>query len=803
MKPIARTLAIASLFVSRLGTPAAAQPASAGPATIDLRRHQANASRVVPMSKPRGAIRITFEPVEWPNASFRAPEGRPWDWSKQSILLLDLSNPERRAIEFGIRVDDDPSADGHAHCRSAMGQLKPGESATFSFPLDTRVAMSQGMRGLPEYAGARSLSAYGEGPFSTAHIVVFQVFLHAPTEPRTLEIRSAGVAPAISLNGIVDAFGQYAKAEWPGKIRSESDLVERHKVEAADLNAHRVLPGRDRFGGWGDGPKQAATGFFRTAKLDGNWWLVDPDGALFLSLGIDTVSRHESTIITGRESMFAALPKPGTPLAKHFGAVGQIHSGPVHSGKTFNFYEANLERVYGPDFARRWKETTLARLKSWGFNTIGNWSDQGLHGARRIPYVATAGIYGGHARVGSGSDYWGKMHDPFDPRFAVSVANSLRGVVAAVKGDPWCLGYFVDNELSWGGFGDENGRYGLALGALSLPAETSPAKRALLVQVKRKYGDISRLNSAWGTALGGWPALDGPWKPAAKDSDWTSGFKSDLAAFVKELARTYFQTVRRQLKSADPDHLYLGCRFAWRTQEAVAAAGEFCDVVSFNIYDRRVDPKKWAILATLDRPSIIGEFHVGALDRGMFHAGLVSSANQEERARVYADYVSSVLDNPNLVGCHWFQYIDEPLIGRSYDGENYNIGFLTVTDTPYPELVAAARKIHREAYSRRSTNRSKGQQAGDSAAAAVQGAGQLKAGHAVPVDGGRHADTVWRAEGLDPHATRVVHMPGDHPNRAPRSARYGGVPQNIGELLDQERGDTAVRGAGLQNAVRE
>ena len=110
--------------------------------------------------------------------------------------------------------------------------------------------------------------------------------------------------------------------------------------------------------------------------------------------------------------------------------------------------------------------------------------------------------------------------------------------------------------------------------------------------------------------------------------------------------------------------MYLGCRFAWRTEEAVAAAAEFCDVVSFNIYDRRVDPGKWAFLETLGRPAIIGEFHVGALDRGMFHPGLVSASNQQERAAVYADYVASVLDNPALVGCHWFQYVDEPLTGR-------------------------------------------------------------------------------------------------------------------------------------------
>ena len=222
------------------------------------------------------------------------------------------------------------------------------------------------------------------------------------------------------------------------------------------------------------------------------------------------------------------------------------------------------------------------------------------------------------------------MHDPFDPKFAESVHNSLRGVTAQVKGDPWCLGYFVDNELSWGGFGDEGGRYGLGLGALGLPAASSPAKQAIVEQLRKKYGQISGLNAAWKIQLQRLAGARLPWKPASSHSAWSTEFKADMAAFVKELARTYFKTIRDELKAADPDHLYLGCRFAWRTEEAVAAAAEFCDVVSFNIYDRRVDPKKWAFLTKLGRPVIIGEFHAGALDRGMFHPGLVSAADQQE-----------------------------------------------------------------------------------------------------------------------------------------------------------------------------
>ena len=48
----------------------------------------------------------------------------------------------------------------------------------------------------------------------------------------------------------------------------------------------------DRFGGWADGPKLNATGAFRTEKLDSKWWLVDPDGRLFFSLGVQAVNRR-------------------------------------------------------------------------------------------------------------------------------------------------------------------------------------------------------------------------------------------------------------------------------------------------------------------------------------------------------------------------------------------------------------------------------------------------------------------------------------------------------------------------------
>jgi len=167
---------------------------------------------------------------------------------------------------------------------------------------------------------------------------------------------------------------------------------------------------------------------------------------------------------------------------------------------------------------------------------------------------------------------------------------------------------------------------------------------------------------------------------------------------VKAFALQYFRSVRETLRRYAPNHLYLGCRFAWYTPEAVEAAAETSEVLGFNFYVPRIERARWKFLEAYDRPILSGEFHFGALDRGMFHTGLVPARNQQERAQMYAEYVRSVVEHPYFVGCHWFQYIDQPLTGRWFDGENYNIGFITITDTPYPEMVSAARAIHQQIY---------------------------------------------------------------------------------------------------------
>jgi hypothetical protein len=280
--------------------------------------------------------------------------------------------------------------------------------------------------------------------------------------------------------------------------------------------------------------------------------------------------------------------------------------------------------------------------------------------------------------------------DPFSPGFTNELHRSMQALKASgAAADPWCIGAFVDNEMGWG---SGNSPSALAREVLRLPADR-PAKRAFVERLQKEYADIGALNAAWKTSFDTWESL---LKQVESTEKWTC--ENDCAEFLTEFSERYFSTVRDALKAVAPELLYLGCRFAWGPDRVYRAASRYCDVVSLNLYRHTVC--KDLPEGCEDKPIIIGEYHFGAMDRGAFHTGLGIANDQAERAELYTNYVRSALAHPRCVGTHWFQWSDQPLTGRG-DGENYPVGFVTVTDTPYPELTAAAREIGEAMYAER------------------------------------------------------------------------------------------------------
>lgn len=478
----------------------------------------------------------------------------------------------------------------------------------------------------------------------------------------------------------IDALGQYKHRDWPGKTHGPADLAVKRDAEAKDLAAHPGPAQWDKWGGWAAGPQQKATGFFRVEKIDGKWWLVDPDGRLFFSHGMDCVREMDATPIDGRATWFEDFPGDKPEFKSFLSSQFSLHGHYAGTtSKCFSFIGANLLRKYGPDWRTTYASLAHQRLRSWGLNTIANWSDERTYLMRRTPYTDSIGSRNAKNIEGS-EGYWGKFPDVFDPSFSDGVRRSMESNRGGSAGDPWCIGYFSDNEMSWGTDG-----ISLALGALHSPPEQA-AKKAFLDDLRAHYGEIARLNEAWGSAHASWDAL-----LQSREAPDKKKAEADLKAFYTRIAERYFQVVREAIKAAAPNQLYLGCRFAWVNERAAAAGAKYCDVVSYNLYRKSIADFKFN--GGADVPLIVGEFHFGALDRGMFHTGLVKTSNQVARADSYRSYLEGALKHPQFVGTHWFKYQDEPVTGRSYDEENYQIGFVDVCDTPYDETIAASRAV--------------------------------------------------------------------------------------------------------------
>jgi len=654
-------------------------------AGLDMDRVQTTDTSV---RRVHGGLELTTGHEQpWPGICLKAAQGK-WDLSQFAWVAMDLRNSGSERVTVYCRVDN-PEADGRAHCLTGQVSVDPGQEALLTVRLhETAWALSEplelmGMRGFPQY----------QGKLDPANVTQVLVFVAEPSVDHRFVIGNvhAGgevtVLDSTHMMPLIDEYGQFMHADWPGKIHSPQDLTRQRRGEDQDLARHPGPSHWNQYGGWAQGPALEATGFFRVQKLKGKWWLVDPKGRLFWSHGIDCVNLGSSTPISDREHYFKQLPDVTTPLGHFYGQGDWAPHGFYKDHRpyrTYDFGRANMQRKYGDNAAEQFSVRTHQRLRSWGLNTIGNWSQNSICQMRCTPYVATVNVRS--RQIAGSSGYWGRFPDPFDPSFRRVLRRAVLAKQDREINDPWCLGFFVDNELAWGT------DVSLSLAALKSPAD-QPAKQTFVERLTARYQTVERLNQIWGTSYASWQAL----LDSTAEPDQAKA-RADLTAFYTHLAERYFGIIREELKRLAPHQLYLGCRFAWVNDRAAQAAFRFCDVIAYNRYDYSV--KRFRLPQDLDRPVIIGEFHFGALDRGMFHTGLKPVQDQQDRAAKYRSYVYGALENPQIVGTHWFQYRDQATTGRG-DGENYQIGFIDICDTPYSETIKACREVGYRLYQHR------------------------------------------------------------------------------------------------------
>ncbi|MGJ8692316.1 MAG: beta-galactosidase [Thalassotalea sp.] len=670
----------------------------------------------------------------------------PWDWSAHEnfSIAMDITSPIDESIHVYLEVED---ANGQLHRRS-MNVAKQS-SETYQVELDGYdLGIESGMRANPTgWQTDKKPFFYrwgGVKKIDLSAIKHIKLSAESLLSDRALVIDNIRLIqnPAYDesyLENLVDQYGQAINAEFAQKVHSDKELNQLKEAELNSLSAG-LFADRSAYGGWKNGPQLNATGYFYTTKYQGKWSLVDPEGYLYFSNGIANVRMANTSTMTGvdfdksyikqrspddltpedsiglnritgpalatakvtstmRNNMFSWLPSYDEPLAKHYGYRRTAHIGAIDSSETYSFYQANLERKYGESYMETWQEITLKRMRNWGFTSFGNWIDPMFYHKNKLPYFANGWIIGNFNKVSSGADYWAPMPDPFDPLFAERVGETVVQVAKEVNNSPWCVGVFVDNEKSWGKVGSVETQYGIVINTLSRANSDSQTKAEFSRLLKNKYQSINALNSSWNSNIKDWQAFD----QGVKTSDFTPSQVADFSLLLSAYADEYFKIVRQEVKKLMPNHLYMGARFApWgMTPEVLNAAVKYTDVMSFNYYREGLHPEQWAFLEEIDMPSIIGEFHFGSDDTGLYHPGAVIAADQNDRAAKYQGYLNSVIDNPYMVGAHWFQYIDSPTTGRAHDGENYNVGFVTTADIPYAELIDKVKEVNGYLYPRK------------------------------------------------------------------------------------------------------
>jgi hypothetical protein len=408
----------------------------------------------------------------------------------------------------------------------------------------------------------------------------------------------------------------------------------------AQLDASPVALGR--YGGWLDRQVEA-TGFFYATTINGRWWLVDPEGYLYLHQAVVAVSPGKSDT-------------PRAALRERFGAPAN------------------------------WAAYTTQLLQAHGFNGTGAWSDVDLIRAAptRLAYTTTLNLLSEFGRsknlirqLPGHVGYPGDCLPVFHPEFPGFCDRRARALVADTAGDPWLLGHFSDNEMPIPVL-----EKFLALSPND--PDTGPgyqAARAWLAQ--RKGPDAS---------------------VASGSADITD---ADRDAWVEHVIGRYLEITTGAIRKYDPNHLCLGPRFHGKDKNSAGtwrAAGKYLDVIAINYYNAwGPEPEvlsRW--LAWSGKPCMITEWYVKGADAGYANwsgAGWIVPT-QQDRGAFYQHYVLGLIESGSCVGWHWFKYMDNDPADLITDPSNRdsNKGIVNIRYEEYTPLLEAMKALNDRAY---------------------------------------------------------------------------------------------------------
>jgi len=394
----------------------------------------------------------------------------------------------------------------------------------------------------------------------------------------------------------------------------------------------------DTYGGWKGHPEKA-TGFFYPRRIGARWWLVDPEGNLFLHVGV------------------VAVAPGGSKTCK------------ANFAKSFSSREA-------------WAESALALLHDNGFNGTGAWSDVERIKSAKTPvaYTVIKNFAAGYARAKGlarpSVGHSGFLNDSvpvFGEDFSAYCEEQAKEF-AGLKNDPWLLGYFSDNELlppvldKYLKF-DPNDP---VEGANYRAAVTWLAARKGKADVSAK--DITTLDRA-----------------EFMGYVFDTYFRIASAAIRRaDPNHLYLGSRLHSYEKENPSVLKAAGKYC----DVIA-------INYYKVWGPDLDQmREWTEWS--GKPVIITEWYAKGDDVGFPNttgAGWIVKT-QRDRGLYYQHYALGCLEAGNCVGWHWFKYLDNDVNDLKADPSNRdaNKGVVRLDYTPYEEVTGLMKPLNREVY---------------------------------------------------------------------------------------------------------
>ena len=314
-------------------------------------------------------------------------------------------------------------------------------------------------------------------------------------------------------------------------------------------------------------------------------------------------------------------------------------------------------------------QNTIKMMKVMGFNSTGAFSKANIEKTKnrlsRTPKLKCMESFGSEfydaTSNGNNHDFENKVIPVLDPRFEEYCFKKLNATVkSSAIDDPYIIGYYVDNELPW---------------------NLDSLDRTLTLSKE----NISKAKAeAWLAQNGG-----------------TINAQT-RRKFLYFIADKYYAIVKKALKKAAPNHLYLGSRLhsSYKTNEdIVRASGKYVDVLSVNFYGPwKPDEshfslwKKWT-----NKPVIISEWYTKSADTGLPNASGAGHvvATQLDRGNYYQDFSLALLKSDIVVGWSWHRFIDQK---PGPVGATSNKGLFDKNGGLYLDLAEKAETINNHIY---------------------------------------------------------------------------------------------------------